>query len=273
MNAKTIAPLVMMVTFLGFAPACAYDDSVDTQELNRLVVVVDWTYSMGTYFVPATKNARNYLVEMSTTSQDQVYFIAMGVTPELKGYFPGTFFTSGQKQSLAHIFGACQDAVGTDVVGAIELAVDILNRPPAVGGKHLLIFSDGNVDDGKIDGQVVRRFRRLEEYDWSALRGIHTEWYYLGQQPHDVKSQLLAIPTVYDAVSKKNMYLWNQAESETAKPHPPAPPEVRDSQRGSGISTKDVLTYGAVIAGIAYLLKSRNQTAPRRRRNLQRRAH
>jgi hypothetical protein len=272
MNVKMVGLLVVVVAFIGLTPVHA-DEGTDPRELNRVVVIIDRTRSFRQYFARAAKNVRNYLMEMSTTSQDQVYLVAMGATPELKGYFPGTFFTSGQKQTLEENLGACQDDVGTDVVEAISMAIDILNQPPAVGAKHLLIFSDGNVDDAKVGSQVTRQFRHLEEFDWDALHGIHTEWYYLGQKPNDVKSQLLKIPAVYSAVSRKDIYLWNEAESETAKPHSPAPPEVPASQRGSGISAKDVLIYGVIIAALAYLLKGRNQPAPRRRRNLQRRAN
>ncbi|NCO38920.1 MAG: hypothetical protein COZ06_02325 [Armatimonadetes bacterium CG_4_10_14_3_um_filter_66_18] len=244
---------------------------------NRIAVVVDRTGSFKLYLVDAGRKVRAYLNELALTSEDEVYLVAMEATPELVGYFPGTFFTKAQAEMLKEKLGTCTEGSGTDVVGAIELALDRLNMNPQVAARHLLVFSDGIADPAKSPEGVVHNFRRLEDWDWTKLQGVHAKFYYLGTKPYDVKGTLAKLPVVASSTAKKDLELWSDVETPPVPPPPPPPPPVAPfPSRTAG--TAGSLPPVVWLAGLGFLLwltlGRRQQTPPRRRpRQAQRRAN
>ena len=189
---KTLKKSLILICFIAFALFTSGCDSVRQYSANsspiRLVLVYDSTYST----IAANKDAAAELVyhifesAYFSSKETTLDVIQLNHEPDhiLKRADHKTVLTDAEfiiDEITSRSDGSEEDFTGTDVVGALNIAVEIfeLYELEAQGNdvvKILVIFSDGIVDPTKNEIDK-KEFPQLEDFDWTKLKKINTFWF------------------------------------------------------------------------------------------------
>lgn len=148
----------------------------------RVVIVFDNTGSMKGYldasFQVVSKFMENLFNQLQGNPDDKVVFIALNNKPTVIHAASGNDLRFKAEREFLSSFSTFSKGLGTDVVGALELACFELYRQPQPCLKYLLIFSDCIVDPDPKQAP----FRPLDQFDWSGLKEeIHSYVFFINQ--------------------------------------------------------------------------------------------
>ncbi len=177
-TAKTFTTLVLGVLALCLAlttTGCRLIPEPPTgpEKVGRMAVVIDESASFTENLPVAAKIVSTFLKEHAMVGDVDVYLISMDRNPRVLGFYPAAQLPNKTSMDLLKEIDKTCPQDGTDVVGALRLAVQKLNEDrleegTVVGDKYLMVFSDMHVDRGtnpRVD------FAGLESFDWASLAG------------------------------------------------------------------------------------------------------
>jgi hypothetical protein len=152
----------------------------------KIAIVVDGTGSFTPSLGAASLVVSKFINRNATLGDAEVYVYRLDNAPRLVTRLHASEFLSADQSVLLKSLGAATPGTGTDVVGAMEMAVKKLQRDDDVEAdrKVLLVFTDGFIDPMK-EGGVTHNFRRYEDFDWGSLNGIETHMYFLENAPYE----------------------------------------------------------------------------------------
>ena len=252
--------LTVAVTIAVFNPVfAAATQAADAKPFNRIVIIIDRSGSFMAHLVEAHDIAWKYIRDLSNTStRDEVYIIGVDKASSQIIYIKGIRSRRDAKAQFDTAFANTTAGLGTDWVSGIRKGAADLHLMPKPAGSHLLVFGDLLVDDEKdAAGRSVRRFDRLEGFDWSSLSGVTCSFWFVNDGVRDV---LLQVPNF----QKLNAAIYSVESHARAKDiKPPSP--VR-----SGTSSDPAFgwaMYGvAIIAILVVLGLVMRRPAPARQR-------
>lgn len=107
---------------------------------------------------------------------DKLSFIALNVTPTIVTELSGLELRRKVARKFVEAFGKPDPRLGTDVVGAMELA-DLAFSRHRDAIKFLFIFSDMQVDPARTPDGRIFHFRQLTEFNWERLKDVNI-WFF-----------------------------------------------------------------------------------------------
>lgn len=162
---------------LAMAPAIAEAQEPTRVPHNRACVIFDRSGSMIDVLDAAWQRVAVLARHHRVQPDDEMIMIALDAAPS-KVYDGPAGLLAGRGRAVLNQLRVTAPARGTDVITAIELCADELNRDRAASRQILWVFSDLHIDDGP-----TTRFRRPADYDWTALRGVEARFFYVDPGP------------------------------------------------------------------------------------------
>ena len=226
LNMKNFRKSVILTSFIVIALCTCGCDSLRQYSANsspiRLVLVYDSTYSTIATNKDAAAELVYHIFESAcfASKETTLDVIQLNHEPDhiLKRADHKTILTDAEfimDEITSRSDGSEVELTGTDVVGALDIAVEIfeLYELEAEGSdvvKILVLFSDGSVDPSK-NADVVVHFPHLDSFDWSQLTSVNTFWFGLNINNKNNVEHLLknAGVTAYDLRSAEPLSLRN----------------------------------------------------------------
>ena len=143
-----------------------------TDAVPRLVLVVDESASFQKNLPIVANLVTRFIKQEALVGNSDIYIITMDRQPRVLHMFKAAeVMKKGDQEILARLSETCpQD--GTDVVGALQLAVNKLNEDPVdeyakIGPRYLEVYSDMQVDNGHNPSVT---FNALNQFDWNGVK-------------------------------------------------------------------------------------------------------
>lgn len=149
-----------------------------------VAVLLDGSTSFLPWIDEAQLVVTRFLARNSVNGTAQVYIYRIDRAPKLIEVVKQFDFVQKETKDLIAQIKNPDNAPGTDIIGAIELAKVKLSQA-GNGPKHMLVFTDGLVYAPKVNGARLP-YVSLDQYDWSKLAGIQTKFYFLETEPYKV---------------------------------------------------------------------------------------
>jgi hypothetical protein len=222
--------LGLLTTTLVLVLAAAAVGSDGLSPANRIIVIVDRSGSFAAHLAEARGIAWRYIRNIGNTSaNDEVYVIGVDAAPSQITYIRGVRSRRDAEQEFNAAFARTSEDLGTDWVSALRKAVADFALPPKPAACHLLVFGDLCVDDAKDSAthQLLRRFDRLSQFDWSAFTGVRCSFWFVND---DVRQQLLGMGSVQQLGAQIHSI---ESRAKAKDLQPPAPVLPTNAQ-GSG---------------------------------------
>ncbi len=163
----------------------------ESEPQTRVAIVFDTTRSFWHYMPAALKVVKAFLSRNSVSGEADVYLFRMDSQPRYVKQIPAYELMNDDTKNTIEQLGEPSSELGTDVVGALRLAVEKLRRNENSNQLFLLAFTDGNVDPAK-SSERVEQFTSLQDFDWEELKGIRTRFYFLDRKPYNEILSLVA---------------------------------------------------------------------------------
>lgn len=142
---------------------------------------------------------------------DQVTFIALNAAPTIVTELSGLDLRREAARKFLEAYEKPDPRLGTDVVGALELADLAFSRNPQ-SIKFLFIFSDLRVDPARTsDGRIIP-FRQLTEFDWHRFDDVNLWVFFCPPEmelkiktdiPNLQRAQFFSLPPITNGVVEK----------------------------------------------------------------------
>jgi hypothetical protein len=229
------AVVLVAVVALGFArPAMAQSEilaAVTTESsshgrpANRIVVMVDRSASFIKNLAKSRDLAWKYIRDIANSSiVDEVYVIGVDNHTAQIAYVRGIRSRRDAQDKFDAAFANATNGRGTDWIEGFRIASNTFALAPKPGACHLLVFGDLYADDeADASGKVIRRFKKLNEFDWSVFRGVNTTMWFVADPNRDT---LLSLPS-FNALGAKVYTIESEARS---KDEIKAPKPVRSEE-------------------------------------------
>ncbi len=264
-HTTVVAVLALIGVLLATAMPPAPAQSRRQRPFNRIVILIDRSGSFQSKLPDAREIAWKYVRTLANTSQeDECYVLGVDAEPSEIAYIRGVRSRRRSQEQFDAAFGVAAQGLGTDWVTALQKAANILALPPTPGACHLLVFGDLCVDDAKDaeSRRLIRRFVRLDQFDWSALAKVSGSLWFVDS---NVRDQLMAVPG-FSGLG----FQVNSVESDARVREIEAPRRVRDganSQASDSAGQGSVVPWviGLAIALAAYVVLTRRPADGRNR--------
>lgn len=140
----------------------------------RIAVVIDTTGSFQKNLKMAADIVSQQIRTNALEGDSEIYLIRMDDKPEVTAHFGAEELINKRSDQLLKALHRVGRGIGTDVVGALELALRKLERPPIPSRRYLLVFGDLIVDNAP-----RRKFRRLDSFAWDRVDKIESHFYFV----------------------------------------------------------------------------------------------
>ena len=208
-----VAVIVTMLLVCVLALTGCNDDeptTKDTQTVTRIAVIVDESGSFQKYLPTAAAIIQRFIRENAVAGSAEVYLISADRAPRVIAYYEAEKLLDKTGAGLLGKITAINPLDGTDIDGALSLAVEKLtkNNGTKPGKQYLLCFSD-MFADRQTNPKV--EFKPLDAFDWKSLQGMSPQFYFV-----DHKNELF----ITDLLQKAGVsgLVLDEAESRKVKP-------------------------------------------------------
>lgn len=197
---------------------CAVSESDETHPSARIAVVLDESASFQQNLPTAQAIVARYIRENAVAGESEVYLFAMDREPRQLEYYPAEAMLDARSNEVLEKMKATHPLNGTDVVGALRLALEKLHKDTGVqpGKRVLLVFSDLHVDQSTPPAKEL--FEPLEAFAWAELQDVESHFYFVAQKNEEIVSNLLrqggTSGQVLDAQESRRLVLQDEVEKQ-----------------------------------------------------------
>lgn len=141
------------------------------KQIDRLAIVIDRSPSSYADLPVTIDIVTELLQHQGNNWRPDVYVISCDRHPKLIGFYPHDHAVAQSELLALQTLPRVDSQDGADIVGALRLAVKVLNDERSTAGrKSLFVFSDMQVDQGTNPPTTISS---LDEFDWTAFARFH----------------------------------------------------------------------------------------------------
>ena len=186
---------------------------IQAAPVDRIVVIVDESGSFEKYLPQAAAIVEGFIQQNAVSGSAEVSLIAMDRHPRVIGFYAAEELLNKQGASVLKAMKATTAEDGTDVVGALDIALFELNKKTASasapGKRYLIAFSDLYADRQTNPKKV---FPQLDAFNWKSLSDLTSARFYFVEQANERK-----LVPMLEKLGLQNCEVKNEAASNDPK--------------------------------------------------------